>query len=138
MSRKTAAAPARRRKVVPKVPEPELPPADDWQLSKSQLRELERRIRDMEDPRRWVLASEFLPTFVLYYEVSENVYVMNDLQAATSFKDRKIAVAVKKLLGKDIRVVECRKLKNGKLKRVTPVRPRVGPARRKRAGGQNA
>lgn len=133
MTRKTAAAPSRKRKADPEVSEPELPPDDDWQLSKAQLRELERSIREMEDPRRWVLASEFLPTFVLYYEVSENVYAMNELQAATSFKDRKIAVAVKALLGKDIRVVECRKLKNGKLKRVTPVRPRVGSAKRKRA-----
>lgn len=105
-------------------------PEEDWELSKSQLRELNRRIRDMDDPRRYVLASEFAPKFVLYYEVSRDVYVMNELSAATAFKRRKAAVAIKALLGKGVRVVECLISKKGKLKRVTPVRPRFGQTRK--------
>ena len=35
-----------------------------------------------------MLASEFLLSFVLYYDVSNNVYVMNDLSAATVFKKK--------------------------------------------------
>jgi hypothetical protein len=44
--------------------------------------------------------------------------------AASVFKKRKAAKAIKALLGKGVRIVECRKLKSGKLKRVTPVRGR--------------
>lgn len=108
----------------PTVSEPATSEDEDWELSKAQIREIERRIRDIDDPRRFVLASELLPSFVLYYDVSNNVYVMNDLSAANVFKKRKAAVAIKTLLGKGVRIVECLKLKNGKLKRVTPVRGR--------------
>ena len=116
--------PAKAKPVPPTVSEPAAPEDEDWELSKAQIREIERRLRDIDDPRRFVLASEFLPSFVLYYDVSNNVYVMNDLSAATVFKKRKAAVAIKALLGKGVRIVECLKLKSGKLKRVTPVRER--------------
>ena len=122
MATKPAGKPASRKspraRGEPSVPE------EDWELSKSQIRELERRIREMDDPRRYVLASELLPKSVLYYDVSDNVYVMNELSAATLFKQRKAAVAIKALLGKGIRIVECLVSKNGKVKRVTPVRGR--------------
>ena len=124
MTAKPRKKPPKEKPDPPTVSEPTAPQDEDWELSKAQIRELERRVRDMDDPRRFVLASEFLPTFVLYYDVSDNVYVMNDLSAATVFKKRKAAKAVKALLGKGVRIVECRKLKSGKLKRVTPVRGR--------------
>ena len=116
--------PAKAKPIPPTVSEPAAPEDEDWELSKAQIREIERRVRDIDDPRRFVLASEFLPSFVLYYDISNNVYVMNDLSAATVFKKRKAAVAIKALLGKGVRIVECLKLKSGKLKRVTPVRGR--------------
>jgi hypothetical protein len=124
MTEKPRKKPAKAKPVPPTVSEPAAPQDEDWELSKAQIREIERRVRDMDDPRRFVLASELLPSFVLYYDVSDNVYVMNDLSAATVFKKRKAAVAVKALLGKRVRIVECLKLKSGKLKRVTPVRGR--------------
>ena len=124
MTEKPRKKPAKAKPVPPTVSEPAAPEDEDWELSKAQIREIERRVRDIDDPRRFVLASEFLPSFVLYYDVSNNVYVMNDLSAATVFKKRKAAVAIKALLGKGVRVVECLKLKSGKLKRVTPVRGR--------------
>jgi hypothetical protein len=124
MTEKPRKKPAKAKPVPPPVSEPAAPEDEDWELSKAQIREIERRVRDIDDPRRFVLASEFLPSFVLYYDVSNNVYVMNDLSAATVFKKRKAAVAIKALLGKGVRIVECLKLKSGKLKRVTPVRGR--------------
>jgi hypothetical protein len=124
MTEKPRKKPTKAKPDPPTVSEPAVPQEEDWELSKAQTRELERRIRDMDDPRRFVLASEFLPSFVLYYDISDNVYVMNDLSAATVFKKRKAAKAIKALLGKGVRIVECRKLKSGKLKRVTPVRGR--------------
>jgi hypothetical protein len=124
MTEKPRKKPAKAKPVPPTVSEPAAPQDEDWELSKAQIRELERRVRDMDDPRRFVLASEFLPSFVLYYDVSNNVYAMNDLSAATVFKKRKAAVAIKALLGKGVRIVECLKLKSGKLKRVTPIRGR--------------
>lgn len=129
MIRKSTGKPTAPKKPSPTTDEPTAP-EEDWELSKSQLRELERRIRDMDDPRRYVLASEFAPKFVLYYEVSRDVYVMNELSAATVFKRRRAAVAIKALLGKGVRIVECLVSKKGKLKRVTPVRPRFGSVRK--------
>lgn len=120
------------KKPSPATDEP-VAPEEDWELSKSQLRELNRRIRDLDDPRRYVLTSELAPKFVLYYDVSKDVYVMNELSAATVFKRRKAAVAIKALLGKGVRVVECLISKKGKLKRVTPVRPRFGQTRKAKA-----
>jgi hypothetical protein len=124
MTEKPRKKPAKTKPVPPTVSEPAAPEDEDWELSKAQIREIERRVRDIDDPRRFVLASELLPSFVLYYDVSNNVYVMNDLSAATVFKKRKAAVAIKALLGKKVRIVECLKLKSGQLKRVTPVRGR--------------
>ena len=122
MPEKPRKKPTKTKTVPPAVSEPAAPQDEDWELSKAQIRELERRVRDMDDPRRFVLASELLPSFVLYYDVSDNVYVMNDLSAATVFKKKKAAAAIKALLGKRVRIVECLRLKSGKLKRVTPVR----------------
>jgi hypothetical protein len=124
MTEKPRKKPTKAKTVPPAASEPAAPQDEDWELSKAQIRELERRVRDMDDPRRFVLASELLPSFILYYDVSDDVYVMNDLSAATVFKRRKAAVAIKALLGKGVRIVECLKLKSGKLKRVTPVRGR--------------
>lgn len=124
MTEKPWKKPAKTKPVPPAVSEPAAPEDEDWELSKAQIREIERRVRDIEDPRRFVLASELLSSFVLYYDVSNNVYVMSNLSAATVFKKRKAAVAIKALLGKGVRIVECLKLKSGKLKRVTPVRER--------------
>ncbi len=124
MTEKPRKKPKKAKPVPPTVPEPAAPEDEDWKLSKAQIREIERRVREMNDPRRFVLASELLPSFVLYYDVSDNAYLMNDLSAATVFKKRKAARAIKALLGKGVRIVECLKLKSGKLKRVTPVRRR--------------
>jgi len=53
------------------------------------------------------IVSEFGPRFALYYNVSDDVYAMNDPGGGTLFKRRAAAVAVKRLLGARVRVIRC-------------------------------
>ena len=46
-------------------------------LSKSQVRELQRRVRDLQDRTRYLLVSVFTPRVVLYYNVSNDTFGMN-------------------------------------------------------------
>lgn len=80
---------------------------DDLPLTRAQIRELERSVADIRDPVRYLLASQLTPRFVLYYDVSEDTYVMNDPSGATLFKRHKAAVAVKRLLGGGLRIIRC-------------------------------
>ena len=52
----------------------ELADEDFEPLSPAQIRELERRVRDSRDPIRYMLVSEFSRRFILYYNVSDDVY----------------------------------------------------------------
>jgi len=79
----------------------------DEELTPAQVRELRRRMADLRDTARYILVSQMAPRFSLYYNVSEDVYVMNDPNGATLFKRGNAAVAIKKLLGGRIRVVRC-------------------------------
>jgi hypothetical protein len=88
-------------------------------LSPAQIRELERRVRDSRDPIRYMLVSEFSRRFILYYNVSDDVYAMNDPAGGTLFKRLKTAESVKKLLGKSTSIVKFT-TKDGKLKRLSP------------------
>jgi len=80
---------------------------DDFSLSKAQLRELDRRIADAKDPVRYLIEGGFGPKFRLYYNVTDDVYVMNDPAHGTLFKRRTAAVAVQKLLGGGKCIVRC-------------------------------
>lgn len=82
--------------------------AVDEELRPAQIRELRRRMADLDDATRYILVSQMGPRFALYYNASEDVYVMNDPSGATLFKRRNAAVAIKKLLGGSIRVVRCK------------------------------
>lgn len=93
-------------------------------LSPAQLRELRRRVRDSRDPVRYMLVSEFTRRFILYYNVSDDVYAMNDPSGGTLFKRLKTAQTVKKLLGGGTSVVKYTTVR-GKLKRLSPYRPRI-------------
>ncbi|MBI2219378.1 MAG: hypothetical protein HYU51_19035 [Candidatus Rokubacteria bacterium] len=82
---------------------------------------------DLHDVTRYLLVSEMGPRFALYYNVSDDVYVMNDPRGATLFKRRAAALAVKALLGGGIRVLRC------KTRRVDGARvPVLGRTRRRR------
>ncbi|MHC4431856.1 MAG: hypothetical protein ACYTBS_08455 [Planctomycetota bacterium] len=94
----------KRRKVAPSDNED----PGDWELTPAQIREIKRRLADADDPIRYLLVSQMGPRFSLYYNVSDDTYVMNDPSAATLFKRRKVAESVKETLGRRIRVVRCR------------------------------
>lgn len=96
-----------------KTPDFEL--GDDGDLSPAQRRELEKRIEDLHDRTRYLLASTLGPNFVLYYNLSEDTYGWNDPTHATLFKRRKAAQAVQQLLGDKDSIVECVVDKKGKL-----------------------
>ena len=76
-------------------------------LSAAEVRELRRRLEDARDPTRYLLVSEFGPKFKLYYNVSDDVYAMNEPKGATLFKRRETALAVKSFLGPRIKLVRC-------------------------------
>ena len=80
---------------------------DDFVLTKAQLRELDRRVADMKDPVRYLIESRFSPRFRLFYNVSNDVYAMNNPADATLFKRRKAALAVQKLLGGGTQIIRC-------------------------------
>ena len=66
-----------------------------------------------------MLVSEFSRRFILYYNVSDDVYAMNDPSGGTLFKRLKTAESVKKFLGKGTSIVQYT-TKGGKLKRLSP------------------
>ena len=82
--------------------------ADRAPLTTEQVREIERRLKDLDDPTRYFLVSDFGAGFKLYYEISDGVYVMNELTKATLFKTREAALAVRSTLGPGIKLVRCR------------------------------
>ena len=50
------------------------------------MRELQRREDDLRDTGRFLLVSQMTPRFALYYNVTDDVYVMNDPKGGTLFK----------------------------------------------------
>lgn len=102
-------------------------------LTKSQVREIARRMRDSEDRTRYFLASIMTPRFILYYNASEDVYGMNDPASATLFKRRSAAASIQSLIGDRIQVVRCRVNKRGEI--VLSSLPSAFPRRRPRRKG---
>lgn len=100
------------------------------ELTPAQLRELQRRVADLENPVRYLLVSEMGPGFALYYNLSEDVYAMNNPRGATLFKRLNAALAVKRLLGRGIRVVRCNSRRVNGVR--VPVLPRRSRRKRKR------
>ncbi|MBI3391640.1 MAG: hypothetical protein HY039_00465 [Nitrospirae bacterium] len=99
-----------------------MPPVDEDDIeppSPAQIRELKRRVRDSRDPIRYMLVSEFSRRFILYYNISDDVYAMNDPAGGTLFKRLKTAESVKKFLGKGTSIVKYTTT-GGKLKRLSP------------------
>ena len=94
---------------------------DDFYLTKAQLRELDRRIADAENPVRYLIERGFGPRFRLYYNVTDDVYAMNNPAGGTLFKRRKAAVAIQKLLSGGKRIVRCTtRRKKGELIPILP------------------
>lgn len=102
---------------------------DDKELSPAQSRELEKRVKDLEDRTRYMLVSTLGPSFVLYYNVSEDTYGWNDPAHATLFKRRQAAEAIQQVLGDKDGIVQCAVDKKGQLvkKSVEPTTAKSTP-----------
>jgi hypothetical protein len=85
-------------------------PEDTPDLTAAQTTELLRRVADSRDPRRYLIISRMLPgaRFVLYYNVSDDVYAWNDPQGGTLFKRRQAAALIHRKLGRGNEVIEVR------------------------------
>lgn len=104
-------APARRRRV-----NAESGTSDEMlPLTRAQIRELKRRIKDADNRTRYLLASVLAPEFALYYNVTDDNYTLNDTSRATLFKRRAAAAAIKEQLGNGVRLVRCRVDTTGQL-----------------------
>ena len=106
---------------------------DDPPLSEAQIRELRRRLADLKDPMRYLIVAEMGPRFALYYNVADDLYAMNDPAQATLFKRRAAALAVRRLLGRGTRVIQCMTRQRKGLR--VPVLPAKSRQRRKSVRG---
>jgi len=94
-------------------------PGDEPPLPREWKKDIARRVKDFDDPLRYMLVSEFTRKFILYYNVTSDSFAMNDPALGTLFKRRRAAESVKKLLGRGVTVVKFA-AKRGKLKRLSP------------------
>jgi len=85
-------------------------------LTRAQIAELNRRLADASDRRRYLIVSRLLPgaRFVLYYNVSDDVYAWNEPEGGTLFKRRATARLIQGRLGRGTEVIEV-KLVRGKI-----------------------
>ena len=83
-------------------------------LRKAEVRELQRRLEDSRDPTRYLLVSAFGPRFKLYYNLSDDVFAINEPRCATLFKRREAALAVQRLLDSQVKIIRCStRMENG-------------------------
>ncbi|MHB8799387.1 MAG: hypothetical protein ACYDBY_13080 [Thermoanaerobaculia bacterium] len=106
----------------------------DAPLSPAVLRELKRRLKDARDPTRYVIVSAFGPRFLLYYDVVDGAYPVNDLSRATHFKRLAEARAVMACLGDGHAVMTVRRTRDGGVKRLTPLRMLFRETERRKKG----
>lgn len=99
-------------------------------LTPAQTNELLRRVADSNDPRRYLIISRMLPgaRFVLYYNVSDDVYAWNEPDAGTLFKRRKAAELIQRTLGRGNEILEV-KVVRGKVIGAPRRRPKTRAAR---------
>jgi hypothetical protein len=95
-------------------------------LTPAQTKELLRRVTDSNDPRRYLIVSRMLPgsRFILYYNVSDDVYAWNEPDAGTLFKRREAAELLQRTLGRGNEILEV-KLVRGKVTGAPRRRPKT-------------
>ncbi len=81
-----------------------------------------------------MIVSEFNRNFMLYYDVSSDVFVMNAPNKGTLFKRREAAERVKELLSPGVHVVKFTTARR-KLKRISPFRGLRYQSSKNRGGG---
>src|SRR3990172_8762487 len=77
-------------------------------LTRAQIRELDHRLSDSKDRTRYLLATALTPKHALFYDVSEDTFVMDDPALGTLFKRRPAAEAIRALLRSRVKVIRCR------------------------------
>lgn len=89
-------------------------------LSKKSLAELKRRMRDFDDPTRYVIAHGLTRKHASFYELERDVYFMNEITPGCLFRRREHAEAVARSLDRGKRgsrfrhgVVAVRKTRRG-------------------------
>jgi predicted XRE-type DNA-binding protein len=92
----------------------------DFPLTKAQIAELERRVKDIDDPTRWVVVSTILPRTFLAYVPSSGMFVGDEIPGAALFKRKAEAEAVLRVLegrrskkSRDLQVLEVKQTKQG-------------------------
>jgi len=95
-------------------------------LTRAQTQELNRRVRDSMDRTRYLLATALTRRHALFYNVSDDVFAMDDPTRGTLFKRREAAMAVKALLTGRAQILQCRITSRGRLvlRSVPRLRPR--------------
>lgn len=101
---------------------------DEIELTAAERRALDREIKDLGDPVRYLLASGLVPGFSLYYVLSDDTWVLNDPRGATLFKRREAAKRIKDLLRPGVAVVPCKVDRHGRLVRKSLAGRKVGRA----------
>ena len=108
--------PAKLRKPTSRVERASSKAGDEVpEMSRAEVRELERRVKDLEDRTRYLLISQIGSSVVLYYNVSEDTYSWNDPKDATAFKRKTAALKILSLLGTGTKIVRCNVNKRGQL-----------------------
>lgn len=82
---------------------------------------LEKTMRELDDPRRWVVVSVLLKPHIAYYLPESNCYSLHDIPAEACFKKREVAGAVAAFLNRKkkrrglgrFQVLEVKKTKTG-------------------------
>ena len=92
-----------------------LGPKEDRDLSAAERRELDRRIKDLEDRTRYLLASSIGSKITLYYNIADDTYSWDEPKSATLFKRKAAAQKIRTLLGSGVKVLECQVDKRGLL-----------------------
>jgi hypothetical protein len=105
------------------------------EMSRAEIRELERRVKDLEDRTRYVLISQIGSKVVLYYNLSEDTYSWNDPKDTTLFKRREAALKIQAMLGTGIKIAKCRVSKQGHLVRNSVVFHAKSKRSEKKLGG---
>lgn len=77
-------------------------------ISAAALVRLRQAMADFKETRRFVIVRRVIPGYLMYYNVSDHGFVLNNPAAGTLFLKRDAAEAVAALLHPGVRVLRCR------------------------------
>src|SRR3990172_7186680 len=84
-------------------------------LTNTQIKEIKRRKEDYDDRTRYLLASVYNSNFVLHYNISDEVYILNRPEQATLFKRRNTAQLIRSNTKNRLQILSCQVSRSGKL-----------------------